>query len=169
MTFLMNAFPISMHLIDKMSIEKTGFIIQMHIFGMFLPSLFTGSLVKKFGHSKIMYSGVVILLLCIFLNFIDQSFYNYLLGLILLGVGWNFLFISGTSLLIICYKEEDKFKAQGLNDFIVFSTQSLGAIFAGILLNVYGWQLINLLCIPFLIIIVVWVYYADMNEKLLTK
>jgi len=165
MAFLMNAFPISMHLIDNMSIGKTGFVIQMHIFGMFLPSLFTGNLVKKYGHSKIMYAGVFILLVCIICNFVSQSFYNYLVGLMLLGVGWNFLFIAGTSLLIISYKEEEKFKAQGLNDFFVFSTQSIGALFAALLLNLYGWQLINLLCIPLLFVIIVFVFFADNQEK----
>ena len=169
MSFLMNAFPISMHLIDNMGIGKTGFVIQMHIFGMFIPSLFTGNLVKKYGHSKIMYAGVLILLICIIFNFSNQSFYNYLFGLMLLGVGWNFLFIAGTSLLIISYKEEEKFKAQGLNDFFVFSTQSLGAIFAGLLLNLYGWQFINLICIPFLFIIVIFVFIADRKEAIELK
>jgi len=165
MSFLLNAFPISIHLIDNMSIGKTGFVIQMHIFGMFLPSLFTGNLVKKYGHSKVMYAGVFILLICIVCNFVNQSFYNYLVGLMLLGVGWNFLFIAGTSLLIISYNEEERFKAQGLNDFFVFSTQSLGALLAGLLLNLYGWQLINLLCIPLLFVIVIFVFFADSLEK----
>ena len=169
MAFLMNAFPISMHLIDNMSIGKTGFVIQMHLFGMFLPSLFTGNLVKRYGHSKIMYAGVFVLLTCIACNFINQSFYNYLFGLMLLGVGWNFLFIAGTSLLIISYKDEEKFKAQGLNDFFVFSTQSVGAILAGLLLNLYGWQLINLLCIPFLFIIIIFVFIADTKNNIKLK
>ena len=73
MTLLMTATPISMHLIDNISIGKTSFVIQMHILGMFLPSLFTGTLVKKYGHSKIMYVWIIILIICIFLNFINQN------------------------------------------------------------------------------------------------
>ena len=165
MTLLMTATPISMHLIDDISIGKTSFVIQMHILGMFLPSLFTGSLVTKYGHSKIMYVGIIILTICIFLNFINQSFYNYLFGLILLGVGWNFLFIAGTSLLIISYKPEEKFKAQGLNDFLVTGTQAIGALSAGLLLNLFGWQFINLLCIPLLIFVVLVVFRADYHLK----
>ena len=165
MTLLMTATPISMHLIDDISIGKTSFVIQMHILGMFLPSLFTGSLVTKYGHSKIMYVGIIILTICIFLNFINQSFYNYLFGLILLGVGWNFLFIAGTSLLIISYKPEEKFKAQGLNDFLVTGTQAIGALSAGLLLNLFGWQFINLLCIPLLIFVVLVVFRADSHLK----
>ena len=161
MTFLMTATPISMHLMDFISLGKTGFVIQMHIFGMFLPSLVTGNLIKKYGHSKVMYFGVLILLLCILINFINQNFYNYLFGLILLGIGWNFLFISGTSLLILSYKSEEKFKAQGLNDFFVFTTQATGALSAGFLLNVFGWQFINILCAPLLVIVILTVYIAD--------
>jgi len=161
MSFLMTATPIEMHVIQQMSLNKTGFVIQMHIFGMFLPSLFTGILIKKFGHSKIMYVGILILIICVIINFSHQHFYNYLAGLILLGIGWNFLFISGTSLLIISYKPEEKFKAQGLNDFLVFSTQAVGALAAGYLLYLTNWQFINILCLPLLIIILLATLYAD--------
>ena len=169
MSFLMTATPISMHLMDHLSIGKTGFVIQMHIFGMFLPSLVTGNLIKKYGHSKIMYFGVIILLFCILINFVNQSLYNYLFGLILLGIGWNFLFISGTSLLIISYKPEEKFKAQGFNDFFVFTTQATGALSAGFLLNIFGWQFINLLCVPLLLIVIVTVYFANIKQKSIIK
>tara|TARA_B100000579_G_scaffold304693_1_gene254509 strand:- start:572 stop:1759 length:1188 start_codon:yes stop_codon:yes gene_type:complete len=161
MSFLMTATPISMHIIDKISIDKTSFVIQMHILAMFLPSLFTGSLIKKYGHSNIMYLGIIILLFCIFLNFIDQNFYNYLFALIFLGIGWNFLFISGTSLLVLSYEPHEKFKSQGLNDFTVFTTQASGALSAGILLNLYNWQIINLLCIPLLLIVFFVIYRSE--------
>ena len=161
MSFLMTATPIEMHVIKGMSLNKTGFVIQMHIFGMFLPSLFTGNLIKKFGHSNIIYTGVFILIICIIINFSHQHFYNYLTGLILLGIGWNFLFISGTSLLIISYKPEEKFKAQGLNDFLVFSTQATGALAAGYLLYLTNWQFINILCLPLLIIVLISTFYAN--------
>lgn len=128
---------------------------------MFLPSLFTGSLIKKYGHSIIMYFGVLILITCVFVNFSSQNYYNYLFGLILLGVGWNFLFISGTSLLIISYKEEEKFKAQGLNDFLMFSTQATGALAAGYLLYLTNWKIINILCLPLLIIVFIATLKSD--------
>ena len=165
MSFLMTATPIEMHIINNMSLDKTGFVIQMHIFGMFLPSLFTGNLIKRFGHSKIIYSGVFILIVCIFINFTNQNFYNYLIGLILLGLGWNFLFISGTSLLIISYKPEEKFKAQGLNDFLVFSTQASGALAAGYLLYLTNWKFINILCLPLLFVVLFATFYAEKKTK----
>ena len=75
------------------------------------------------------------------------------MGLILLGIGWNFLFVSGSSLLVVSYEEKDKFTAQGLNDFIVFSTQGIGALSAGFLLYYSNWKILNILCIPLLIIV----------------
>ena len=99
---------------------------------MFLPSLITGDLIKKYGHSKIMYSGVVLFLVTILTSFFEQNFVNYLVALIFLGFGWNFLFISGTSLLVLSYRENEKFKAQGFNDFIVYSVQATASLSAGI-------------------------------------
>ena len=83
----------------------------------------------------------------------------------MLGLGWNFLFISGTSLLVISYRPEEKYRAQGLNDFIVFSTQAVGALSAGFLLNIFGWKLINIFCIPILIIIILTVFITDTKDK----
>ena len=86
-------------------------------------------------------------------------------ALIFLGLGWNFLFISGTSLLVLTYKEEEKFKAQGLNDFIVYSVHATGSLSAGVLIVLTNWKMMNLLCIPFLIIIVLTTLRADILNK----
>ena len=165
MSFLMTATPISMHMHNNITLGKTSIVITSHILAMFLPSLITGNLIKRFGNNKIMCAGVLVLLCSIFLNFIDQSFLNYFIGLILLGLGWNFLFISGTSLLMSSYISEEKFRAQGLNDFIIFSTQALGALSAGVLLNIFGWKLINIFCIPLLFIIVLTVFISEYKQK----
>ena len=85
--------------------------------------------------------------------------------LIFLGLGWNFLFFSGTSLLVTCYKEEEKFKSQGINDLIVFTTMSLASLSAGIVLTLTSWTTMNLLCIPFLVLIVYSSFRADMLSK----
>ena len=161
----MTATPISMHIHNHISLGKTGFVIMFHIFAMFLPSLITGNLIKKFGINRIMYAGVFIFLISISFNFVSQNFYNYLVGLILLGIGWNFLFISGTALLMTSYNSEEKFRAQGLNDFVVFSTQAIGALSAGYLLNIFGWKFINLMCIPLLIIIVLTIMISENRER----
>ena len=161
MTFLMTATPLSMHVMEGMSLSKTSVVIQIHVAAMFLPSLITGNLVKKFGHSKIMYAGVSLYSITVIASFFDQSFLNYMFALIFLGFGWNFLFISGTSLLVLTYKEEEKFRAQGLNDFIVYSVHAIGSLSAGILIVLTNWKMMNIICIPLMIIIVLTTFRAD--------
>ena len=161
MTFLMTATPLSMHIMEGMSLSKTSVVIQIHVAAMFLPSLITGNLVKKFGHSKIMYAGVSLYSITVIVSFFDQSFLNYMFALIFLGFGWNFLFISGTSLLVLTYKEEEKFRAQGLNDFIVYSVHAMGSLSAGILIVLTNWKMMNIICIPLMIIIVLTTFRAD--------
>jgi len=165
MTFLMTATPISMHLMEKISLSKTGFVIQLHIAAMFLPSLITGNLVKKFGHSKIMYMGVLLFLITIITSLFEQNFINYMIALIFLGLGWNFLFISGTSLLVLCYREEEKFRAQGYNDLVVYSIQALASLSAGVFLSLTSWKTMNLICLIFLIIIALSTIRADLKKK----
>ena len=128
---------------------------------MFLPSLITGHLIKKFGHSNIMYVGLVFYSITIIASFFEQTFFNYMFALIFLGLGWNFLFISGTSLLTLTYREEEKFKAQGLNDFIVYSVHAIGSLSAGILIVLTDWKMMNIICIPLMIIIVLTTFRAD--------
>jgi MFS family permease len=161
----MTATPISMHLIEKISLNNTGFVIQLHIAAMFLPSLVTGKLIKEYGHSKIMYVGVLFFAATISTSMFEQNFINYLIALIFLGLGWNFLFISGTSLLVISYKEEEKFKAQGFNDILVFSTQALASLSAGYMLSMTSWKTMNLIAIPFLILIVLSSIRADLSKS----
>ena len=165
MSFLMTATPLSMHVMEKMSLEKTGLVLQLHVAAMFLPSLITGNLIKKFGHSNIMYMGVLMLVVTIVLSLFEQSYANYMVALIFLGFGWNFLFISGTSLVVLTYKEEEKFKAQGINDLIVFTTMALASLSAGIVLSLTSWTTMNLVCIPFLVLIVYSIFRADILSK----
>ena len=165
MSFLMTATPISMHVMEKISLTKTGFVIQLHVAAMFLPSLITGNLIKKFGHSKIMHTGVALFSITILISLFDQNFINYLIALIFLGFGWNFLYISGTSLLVLSYREEEKFKAQGFNDLIVYTAQAIASLSAGIFLNLTSWKTMNLICIIFLVLIFLSTLRADFKEK----
>ena len=165
MSFLMTATPINMHVTEKISLNKTGIVIQLHIVSMFLPSFITGNLVRKHGHSKIIYAGVFFYILTILLSFLEPSFFNYLFSLIFLGIGWNFLYLSGTGLLVLSYKEEEKFKAQGFNDILVFSTQALASLSAGYMLSMTSWKTMNLIAVPFLILIVLSSIRADVSKN----
>ena len=165
MTFLMTATPISMHVMENFSLSKTSFVIQFHVASMFLPSLITGHLIKRFGHSNIIYIGLVFYTITIITSFFEQTFFNYMFALIFLGLGWNFLFISGTSLLTLTYREEEKFKAQGLNDFIVYSVHAMGSLSAGVFLTLTNWKIMNIMCLPFMIVIIFASIRADIFNK----
>jgi MFS family permease len=165
MSFLMTATPINMHIVEHYSLNKTGIVIQLHIISMFLPSLITGNLLKKFGHSKIIYAGVFFYVLTILLSFLQPSFFNYLFSLVFLGVGWNFLYLAGTSLLILSYRKEEKFKAQGFNDILVFSIQASASLSAGYMLSMTSWKTMNLIAIPFLVLIVLSSIRSDLSRN----
>ena len=165
MSFLMTATPLSMHVMEKMSLEETGIVLQFHLVAMFLPSLITGNLIKRFGHSNIIYIGVLFYAVTIILSLFEQTFTNNMIALIFLGLGWNFLFISGTSLVVLTYKEEEKFRVQGINDLIVFSTMALASLSAGILLSLTNWKTMNLICVPFLILIIAFTLRANLIYK----
>ena len=154
-----------MHVVEYYSLNKTGIVIQLHIVSMFLPSLITGKLLKKFGHSKIIYMGVTFFILTILLSFLQPSFLNYLFSLVFLGIGWNFLYLSGTGLLVLSYEEEEKFKAQGFNDILVFSTQALASLSAGYMLSMTSWKTMNIITVPFLILIVLSSIRADLSKE----
>ena len=165
MTFLMTGTPLSMHVIEGISLNKTSIVIQIHVACMFLPSLIAGNLVKKIGHSKMMYVGVGLYCITVVISLFDQSFLNYMLALVFLGFGWNFLFISGTSLLVLTYKEEEKYRAQGFNDFVVYSVHALGSLSAGVLIVLTNWKIMNLICIPLIIVIILTTLRADLLTK----
>jgi predicted MFS family arabinose efflux permease len=161
MTFFITATQIRMHVMENMSLNKTGIVIQFHVASMFLPSLITGRLIKKFGHSNIIYAGLFLYSITLMASIFDQSFFNYIFALVFLGLGWNFLFISGTSLLVLTYKEEEKYKAQGLNDFMVYSIHAIGSLSAGVFITLTSWKTMNIMCIPFMIIIILTTIRAD--------
>ena len=165
MTFLMTATPISMHVMENMSLNETGIVIQFHVAAMFLPSLITGHLIKKIGHSNVIYTGIFFYSITLLISIFDQTFFNYMFALIFLGLGWNFLFISGTSLLVLTYKENEKYKMQGLNDFIVYSVHALGSLSAGVFITLTSWKIMNLICIPFIILIILASIRADISNK----
>jgi len=112
-----------------------------------------------------MYIGVLFFVVTIILSLFEKTFANYMVALIFLGLGLNFLFISGTSLVVLTYKEEEKFRVQGINDLIVFSTMALASLSAGILLSLTSRKTMNLICIPFLVLIFYSTFRADILNK----
>jgi len=152
MSFVMTATPVSMHVMDGFSLEHTKLVIQSHVIAMFLPSLFTAFIVKYLGISRMMILGVVLLFVSILIAYLSHNLHNYWGSLVLLGLGWNFLFIGGTSLLPKSYHENEKYKVQSLNDFLVFGFQAIAALSAGWFVFTFSWEVTLLSVIPILIL-----------------
>jgi MFS family permease len=150
MNLLMVATPLAMEG-HHHRFEDAAFVIQWHVVAMFLPSFFTGDLIRRFGLQRILVVGVLLNLASVGVNSHGHDVVHYWLSLMLLGVGWNFLFIGGTTLLTEAYRPEEKAKTQAVNDFIVFATVTVTALGSGALLATVGWAAVNALVVPFLL------------------
>ena len=158
MNLLMTATPLAMDICGH-PYGAAANVISWHVIGMFAPSFYTGSLIKRFGVLNILLVGVAIMLSCIAIALAGIAVTNFWLALLLLGVGWNFLYIGGTTLLTETYKPAEQAKAQGVNDMLIFITMAISSFASGMLLEVNGWQTLNHLAIPFVIavgIAVLW-------------
>jgi len=149
MILAMTATPIAMvHHHHELSSAAT--VIQLHVLGMFLPSFFTGSLITRFGVLRIMLAGVALLTGHVLMTLTGVGFGSFAGALMLLGVGWNFLYVGGTTLLTTTYKAAEKGRAQGTNDMTIFAVGLACSFSAGALLQLFGWQTLNLLLLPWL-------------------
>ena len=169
MSYLMTATPLSMHQHNGHSLLETKWVIQSHIVAMFLPSLFTAWLVKRFGLKALMLAGTLMYGSVIIIAFAGEQVIHYWWALVLLGVGWNFLFLSGTSLLPLSYLPSEKHKVQALNDFILFGFQAVASLLAGWVLYKAGWYGVLLSSLPFLIILFTVTLYFYIHHKKLQK
>ncbi|MCB0279552.1 MAG: MFS transporter [Calditrichaeota bacterium] len=152
MSFIMTATPVSMHKMDGHSLETTKWVIQSHILAMFLPSLVAAWTIRKLGLQRMMIAGLLSLSLSVAIAFSGHAVFNYWLSLVLLGIGWNFLFIGGTTILPQTYHSSERFKVQAFNDFTIFSCQAIAALSAGWLVFSLGWELMLLITLPLLIL-----------------
>ena len=155
MTMMMTAAPISMHAMHGFGLDVTAWAIEGHVLAMFLPSLITGALIVRLGVQAVMTFGVVMLAGSATVAWIGQGAVHFVVALILLGVGWNFLFTAGSTLITTTYRQTERFKAQGLNDLIVFGTMAVLTLAAGVLLELVGWRGLLLCTLPFLVLMLV--------------
>lgn len=150
MMMIMTATPLAMYHFG-FSPDQSANVIQWHVLGMFVPSFFTGILIGKFGTHKIILSGIIIFILYLIFALSGIGYLNFIFALILLGVGWNFMYIGGSTLLTEVYTPLEKEKVQAFHDFFVFGAISLSGLSAGGLLKFWGWHGINLAVIPLLL------------------
>jgi MFS family permease len=149
MILAMTATPIAM-LHHQHALADATTVIQLHVLGMFVPSFFTGSLIARFGVLRVMLSGVVLLAAHVLTTLTGTGFQNFAAALVLLGIGWNFLYIGGTTLLTGTYSAAERGRAQATNDLSIFIVGLLSSLSAGALLDAVGWQTMNVLLLPWL-------------------
>ena len=147
MVFLMTATPLAMHHHDY-AFPDIAVVIQWHVLGMFVPSFFTGHLIKKHGLKPIILLGCALLIISALINLFGQSYVHFFTSLVLLGIGWNFTFIGATQLVSLTYQPQEKGKVQGMNDFLVFTTAAIASLFAGQTVETIGWMWVNLISLP---------------------
>lgn len=154
MSFVMTAAPISMHVHHQHSVEAAGWVIQSHVMAMFLPSLASGRLIARFGERVMMLWGVALLTGCALVSLSGHALAQYWAALVLLGVGWNLLFVAGTTLLAREFSDENRHRVQAMNESIVFGTQASVSLLAGVAVHRLGWEMLNLATLPLLAVMV---------------
>ena len=143
MNLLMAATPIAMSQCAH-PFKSAALVLEWHVLGMFVPSFFTGSLIRRFGCLPVMAVGVVLNAVCIVVALSGVELMQFLVALFALGVGWNFLFIGGTTLFTEAYRPEEKTTAQAAMDTVVFTTMTVTSFSSGALVTTQGWTLLNL-------------------------
>ena len=142
MNLLMAATPLAMQ-VCGFSFDSAALVLEWHVIGMFAPGFFTGHLIKRFGALPVMGVGVLLNLLCVAVALSGVDLMQFLVALFALGVGWNFLYTGGTTLLTRCYRPEEKNRAQGLMDTCVFWTMAVTSFSSGALITTQGWTWLN--------------------------
>jgi len=152
MTFIMHATPITMHEVCGFDLGSTKRVIQGHIVAMYLPSLFSGGLVARFGIGRVMTAGALLYIGVVTIGLFGQELVHFWGSLVLLGIGWNFLFMGGTALLPKSYAPAERFKVQAANDFMVFGAQAAASLSSGWFVFTLGWHGLLLGCLPILFV-----------------
>jgi MFS family permease len=151
MNLLMAATPIAMQMCN-LPFSDAALVLEWHVIGMFAPGFFTGHLIKRFGALPIMGVGIALYLGCIAVALSGVDLHQFLIALFLLGVGWNFLFTGSTTLSLSAYAPEEKDRAQGALNFLVFATLALTSFASGVLVTTKGWELLNWGSLPVVVL-----------------
>ena len=164
MNLLMAATPLAMEAC-QFSFDKTAWVLEWHVIGMFAPGFFTGALIKRIGVMWVLRMGVALNIACVMIALSGITFFHFLTALFLLGVGWNFLFTSSTTLALESYRPSERDKAQGAINFFVFLATALSALSSGVLITTQGWTLLNLGSIIPLTIIALALIWLGVQRK----
>jgi MFS family permease len=151
MNLMMTSTPLAMRAHDH-HFNDAAFVLEWHLIGMYGPSFFTGSLINRFGVLNVILAGIVLLFLAIVSALAGTALVNFWAALFMIGLGWNFMYVGGSTLLTECYTPAERAKTQAAHDFLVFSTMALSSMSSGMLLNRSGWHAVNYGAAPFLVL-----------------
>ena len=168
MNLLMAATPLAMQQYN-LPFSDVALVLEWHVIGMFAPGFFTGHLIKRFGTLPVMIVGVLLNVACIAVALSGVELHQFLIALFLLGVGWNFLFTGSTTLSLQTYTAEEKDRAQGALNFLIFATLAVSSFSSGLLVTTRGWQLLNygsLLPVALTGAALVWLWHQQRQARL---
>ncbi len=140
-------------------------VIQWHVLGMYLPSFFSGHLIRRFGASRIMACGAVIVMACAAINLTGVAYAQFLSSLMLLGLGWNFLYIGGSTLVTEAYRPEERGRTLGLNEVLVTGSTAVTSLGSGAIFALAGWEVLNLAVLPALLLVLVAVAWFALQRR----
>ena len=164
MNLLMVATPLAMSFCSH-TYGDAALVIAWHVVGMYAPGFVTGDLIKRFGVLAVIIAGVALMAGCVVVALAGDTVAHFLVALFLLGTGWNFMYTGGTLLLTESYTPAEKARVQGVNDAIIFSTVGVSSFASGALLSWVGWEKMNLIAIPILVIALVAVVWGSRSRR----
>jgi MFS family permease len=164
MNLLMVATPLAMAMCSH-PYASAAMVLEWHIIGMFAPGLFTGSLITRFGVYRIMGLGCLLVLLCCAIALQGVEIMNFTVALALLGLGWNFMFTGATTLLTGAATPNERAKLQGFNEMCIFGVMITSSLSSGVLLNSNGWNVLNWLSIPFVLVVMAALWWLSNQAK----
>ena len=165
MNILMTATPLAM-IGCGFDFTKAAGVIEWHVLGMFVPAFFTGSLIEKFGSRMMILAGGVLFVVSIAINIHGVSIWHFRAALVVLGVGWNFMFIAATGLFSQSYQPQNKAKAQAFNEFVVFGCVTVTALLSGWLESTAGWQNLNIYVLPFVLAVILLFAFSARKSRI---
>ena len=167
MNFIMTSTPIAMQACGFPFRPATSFVISSHVVAMFAPSFVTGPLIRRFGVLRIMFIGALLNFAVIGIALAGQTLAHFWTSLVLLGIGWNFLYIGGTTLLTETYRPEERAKAQGTNDQAIFIVMAVSSLTSGMTVTAAGWERVNLFALPLVALVAVSIAVFGLRQRAL--
>jgi MFS family permease len=164
MNFLMTSTPIAMQVCGH-PFGDAALVISSHVVAMFAPSFFTGRLIRRFGVLPVMLAGAALNLVCIGVALAGLAVLNFWWAMVLLGVGWNFLYIGGTTMLTDTYRPEERAKAQGANDQAIFIMMVISSFTSGMTVTTAGWERVNLMALPLIALVTALIVWFALHDR----